>query len=212
MAREKTTEGVCAMIESIVIFGAIAVFLGELAYVRDTYLGRSAPNRITFFLWALAPFIATAAEVSEGVTWAALPVFMVGFGPFMVLLASFTNKKAVWKLGKFDWACGVLAVLALALWAITQDALVAIVFALLSDALAGFPTLKKSWTHPETETIWAYVGSTIAVITGLIAAKTTNFSEIGFLLYILLFDLTVVLMLFFRGRYKKKQLAQAEAT
>ena len=158
------------MLEALVIFGVTIAFLGELAYVRDTYLGRSSPNRVTFFLWSLAPFIATAAAISEGVTWAALPVFIVGFGPFMVLLASFTNKKAVWKLGKFDWYCGALAVLALIMWAITQNAVIAIAFALLSDALAGIPTLKKSWTHPETETIWAYAGSAFAVLTGLLVA------------------------------------------
>ncbi len=170
--------------EYLVILGAIVNFAGASLYVRDTLQGRSVPNRVTFFLWALAPFIGTAAALVQGVTWAALPVFMAGFGPFMIFLASFVSKHGVWELGRFDWICAVLSVAALVLWQITKNANVAILFAILSDAAASIPTLKKCWTHPETETMWAYVGGFFAALTGVLAVKALTFSELAFPLYL----------------------------
>lgn len=111
------------MLQYAVILGAVVNVFGALGYARDTLRGETKPNRVTWLMWSVAPLIGTAAALSEGVTWAVLPVFMAGFGPFLILLASFINPNAYWKLETFDYLCGACSVLALVLWGITQDAL-----------------------------------------------------------------------------------------
>ncbi|MEI7919425.1 MAG: hypothetical protein WCH65_04430 [bacterium] len=49
--------------------------------------------------------IATVAALSDGVRRAVLPVFISGFGPFLVFISSFINKKAYRKLEKSDYVC-----------------------------------------------------------------------------------------------------------
>jgi hypothetical protein len=49
--------------------------------------------------------IATGAALSDGVRRAVLPVFISGFGPFLIFVSSFVNKKAYWKLEKSDYIC-----------------------------------------------------------------------------------------------------------
>lgn len=49
--------------ENFVILGAVIFAIGSLSYLIDTLKGKVKPNRVTFFLWALAPLIAFAAEV-----------------------------------------------------------------------------------------------------------------------------------------------------
>ena len=128
------------MTQYLVFVGAIVMFGGVLSYTWATLRGETKPNRVTWLLWSIAPLIGTAAALSDGVRLATLPVLVAGVSPLMVFVASFVNKKSYWKLEKLDYICGSIAILALILWRITDDPIVAIQFAILSDALAALPT------------------------------------------------------------------------
>jgi len=145
------------MLAYLVFVAAFATLLATFVYIRSMFKGGAKPNRVSWLMWSIAPFIATAAALSNGVGWAALPVFMSGVSPFMIFSASFVTRKAYWKLVSFDYVCGVLSVLALVLWYLTKDPNVAIVFAIASDGLASIPTLTKAWHHPETESPWPFI-------------------------------------------------------
>jgi len=179
----------------IVLVGSVFGLAGVIASIREVIVGKASPNLITYAIWALAPFVAVAASLASGVTWAVWPTFMSGVGPFLVLSASFVSKKAYWKLELFDWACGTLSVLALVLWYLTKNPNIAILFAILSDGLAALPTLKKGWFHPETETIWIFVGGMVTPILGLIVAKDSSFAQIGFPLYLVTICFILVLII-----------------
>jgi len=168
----------------LVFVGALIAFIGAIGYVRDTLRGDTKPNRMTWFLWTLAPFIGTAAAVVDGVGWAVLPVFMAGFGPFMVFVASFVNKNAYWKLDKFDYGCGFLSIMALVLWALTNEPLVAIFLAIVADAFAAIPTLVKAWQHPETESANIFAASFFAALTSFAAIQYWSMAEYAFPAYL----------------------------
>jgi len=179
-------------LQYIVVIGAIVQFFGVYAYIRDTLLGKTKPNRVSWLLWAIAPLIATFAALSAGITWAVLPVFTSGFGPLLILLASFVNKKAYWKLEKLDYLCGVFSILALVLWGITKQPIIAIIFAILSDGFAAVPTLIKSWHFPETETLSLYYASVFNSLTAFFALKVFNFTELAFPIYLVLINLSLL--------------------
>lgn len=176
------------MIQYLVLLGALVNLTGTFAYLKDTLLGKTKPNRISWLMWTIAPFIATVAAISDGVRWAILPTFMAGFCPLLVLIASFINKKAYWKLEKFDYLCGLFSALALIFWIITKDPIVAIIFAIASDAFASVPTLTKAWKHPETETGISYVASMFSALTSFAAIKVWSFSGYGFGLYLVIIN------------------------
>ncbi len=181
------------MLQYLVLLGAAVQLIGVFFYVKGTIRGEIKPNRMTWLMWAIAPLIASFAAFADGVTWAVLPVFMSGFSPFLVFLASFVNKEAYWKLERFDYLCGALSVLALVLWAITNEPVVAIVFAILSDAAAAIPTLIKSVRYPETESAWPYLTGVFNSLTSFAAIKSWTFSSYAFPVY--LFFITVSLFL-----------------
>src|SRR5881409_3221800 len=97
--------------ECFVLLGAAIGSLGFLSYMIATITGRARPNRVTFFFWALAPLIAFAAELTEGVRIQSIMTLMVGVSPLAIFLASFVNPKSEWRLTRFDVGCGVLALL-----------------------------------------------------------------------------------------------------
>jgi len=183
----------------LVIAGALVNVVGSWFYIERTLRGVTKPNRVTYIIWALAPMIAFAAAISDGVGWAALPVFVSGFIPFLIFLASFVNKNAYWKLGRFDYACGAVSLLALVLWYMTGDPAVAVFFAIVSDALASLPTITKSWKFPETEYWSGYAGAIVAAITALIAVPSFTFTAVAFPIY-LIFVCVIILLGIFQKR------------
>lgn len=188
----------------LVFIGTAIQFFGGAVYVRETLRGRVKPNRVTFLLWAVAPLIATTAAVIDGVSWAILPTFMAGFVPLLILIASFVNKEAYWKLGAFDYVCGAFSVLTLALWLITQDAILAVLFAILADGLAGTATLVKAWHHPETETGWPYATTIIAAFLSFFAVQAWGFTEYAFSVYLIAIS-TAILIAIYRHQLTFKQ-------
>lgn len=132
------------MFQSLVFLGAAVNLGGAFFYIKDTLSGEAKPNKVTWLVWAIAPLIGTVAGLAKGVTWAVLPVFMAGFAPLLIFFASFINKNSYWKLSKFDYICGLSSIFALVMWAITKEPNVAIVLAILSDAMAAVPTFVKS--------------------------------------------------------------------
>jgi len=50
-----------------VLVGALLNLSGSSKYVFETIKGRTKPNRISWLMWAIAPLIAFAAELNQGV-------------------------------------------------------------------------------------------------------------------------------------------------
>ncbi len=153
-------------------------------YLRDTLRGTTQPNRVTWLLWGLAPLLAFAGELHSGVGLRSLSTFAVGFMPLLVFAASFHAPGAVWKIGWLDYFCGILSVAGTAGWLLTRNRVVAIVASIAADALAGLPTLLKSWTNPETESIAAYVGALLNSVILLLTVTRWTTAVVAFPLYI----------------------------
>ena len=186
------------MLEYIVILAAFATLLAALIYIRSMFTSPTNPNRVTWLMWSIAPLIATAAAISNGVGWAALPVFMSGFSPFLIFTASFFTKKAYWKLSSFDYLCGALSASALVLWYITNAPNIVIVFAMVSDGFAAIPTLRKAWNHPETESAWPFIVGVFSPATSFAVAVTWTFSELAFPIYLIMINILLVFSVFNR--------------
>ncbi len=184
--------------EHFVILGVAIGFLGTLSYLISTIKGKTKPNRVSWFLWALAPLIAFFAELKEGVGIQSLMTFAVGFGPLLVFLASFINKKSVWKLGKFDFICGTLALIGLFFWYATKNGNFAIFFSILADATAAIPTLVKSYRYPETENYHVFLTSVISAAITILTIKVWDFANLAFPLYILTICIVFVLLVKFK--------------
>jgi hypothetical protein len=185
--------------ENFIYAGAVLNLIGSIGYVIDTIKGKTKPNRVTWSLWALAPMVAFFAMLGEGVSiTGGLMTFMVGFGPFLVLLASFVNRKSVWKITRFDIICGVLSLVGVGLWFITRTGEIAIAFSILADLLAGLPTLVKAFKEPETESYLVFLFGTISAAITLLAAKTWAFTTVSFALYIFIFCLLMFILVRFK--------------
>jgi len=171
--------------ENIVLVGVILSLYGGLNYLISTLKGKTKPNRVTWFFWALAPLIAFAAEIQKGVGLQVWMTFSVGFNPLLILIASFFNKKSYWKLHKYDYFYGGLALLGIIIWQITGEGNLAILFAILTDGFAAIPTVIKSYLKPETESSTIYLLGMINAVITMLTIKAWDFAHWGFPVYII---------------------------
>ncbi len=187
------------MIDERFVFLAVTLnFFGGLSYLIDTIKGKVKPNRVTWFLRALAPLIAFFAEVKEDVGVSSLMTFMVGFNPLLIFLSSFVNKKSEWKITRFDLICGALSLTGLMLWSLTRIGSIAISFSIIADFMAAVPTLVKAFKAPETENYNIFVLGGVSAFITILTIKKWDFVSLGFPSYIFLICIIFVLLIRFK--------------
>ncbi len=183
---------------NFVIVGTLIGAIGTFAYIIDTVKGKVKPNRVSFLLWSIAPFIAFAAMLKQGVGISSIMTFSTGFLPLLVFIASFVNKKAEWQLTRFDLACGFLSFVGLTLWLITKVGNIAIIFSIVADGLAAVPTIRKAYYYPKTEIAWPWLASSVGVMLTLLTITNWTFANYGFIMYILIVNLIIFSLVQFK--------------
>ncbi len=174
--------------------------LGSYYYIKDTFVGKTKPNRVSWIFWTIAPFVGVYVSYQSGVPFPLLlATFMAGFTPLLVVIASFFNKNAYWKTTTFDIVCGISSLLAIIIWVSTSNAILSIAFAILADFFAGIPTIIKSWQHSETENSAPYIFGIINSIIIVLIITQFSFSNLGFPIYLTLANIIIIL-----GIYHKK--------
>lgn len=170
------------------IIGALIGSLGGFYYLYDTLVGNARPNRITWLLWGTFPMVIFAAQRAHGVEGISWTSFVAGFTPLLIVAASFLNKKAYWKSESRDYLLMAAAIVGIILWAITDNPVLAILFSLIADLLAGIPTLIKSYRHPQSESWIAYAISTAGFGVSLLSVQTFDLENTAFVAYIFAFN------------------------
>ena len=178
--------------EQIVYVGLLISFTGLFFYIKSIIYGNTRPNLVSNFVWTLAPFLGAFFQIKAGAGLSALVIFMAGFGPFLVMMVSLLKKNAYWKLNSFDLMCGLFSLMALLIYIFTQNLGVSILFAILSDALAYIPTIRKVWVFPESEAWFIYIGGIISNILGLLTIKDWIFTLYAFSISIIILNSVVV--------------------
>ena len=135
------------------ILGAIGGVLAIAAivpYLRDVFRGTTRPNFVSFFIWELLLIISLTAQMSAGASWSAILLIgdLIGNSTALVIcLMGYGYKKYGW----LEWTCLGLAIVAIIAWQLTHQPVLAIMFAIVADAMAAIPTLAKAWRDPWSE-------------------------------------------------------------
>ncbi|WP_346292150.1 hypothetical protein [Sphaerothrix gracilis] len=183
----------------LVVLSAFISIAGASAYIRDTLLGKTKPNRVSWSLWAIAPLIGTAAAVTAGADlWAIVRVFLAGLIPLLILLASFVNARSYWRLNPFDLSCGALSLAALMVWGLADSPRLAILLAATGDGFAALPTLHKAWKFPETESASVYIASFVSSLLVMPSIPVWNIENAAFPVYLLAISALMLTALYHR--------------
>lgn len=182
--------------EQIVYIGVLTSLTLTFFYTRTIIYGETRPNLISWSIWALAPLIAVFLQIKAGAGLSFLSSFMSGFGPLLVVIVALVYKRGFWEITKLDIVCGVLALLSLVIYILTNKLGISIVFAILSDGLAAIPTIRKSWKYPESESFITYMAGIISNTLALLVIKNWIFSIYSFSVYLIMMNIIIIFSIY----------------
>lgn len=181
----------------LVVLSAFISIAGSAVYIRDTLLGRTKPNRVSWFMWAFASLVATGAALSAGADpWATVRIFIGGFVPLLIFIFSFVNKESYWQITSFDIGCGFFSLLALVLWIFVNSPVAALLLAVIGDGFATLPTVLKAWRNPETESGLTFVASLVSVLLVLPSIPEWNIVNSAFQIYLLIACVAIIFAIY----------------
>ena len=176
---------------------AVMNLVGVVTYLVATVRGTARPNRVTWFVLSIAPMVAFASMLSKDVSLAQSAMTLsAGLSPLMIFITTFFVKHPAWKIERFDLVCGALAIVGIFLWWITGEGNIAIVFSILSDGLAFFPTLVKAYKYPETESPWAFIIGVVACVLAVLTITQWDFAHYGFPVYLVAANAVASLLIY----------------
>ena len=190
--------------QNFAIVGSFVAIIGALGYTWDTLKGNTKPNRISWTLWSAPPLIAFFGELSEHSNFKlALLTLALGIGPILVVLASFTDKRAYWKITGFDYFCGSISLLSIILWTITGNGNLAIFFSIIADLFAAIPTIRKAYSHPESESAIAFICGALGAGIALLTVQKWTFANCAFALYFFIGSATISALILYPRKSNK---------
>ncbi len=184
-------------------FAYIAIvtsLIGGISYIRSTFKGKTKPNRASWLIWFLAATTASFIQFAYGAQASFIPIFMAGFIPLIVLIASFKNKNSYWEAGVLEYVCLILAILSIVMFVIFKTGVWATVFAILADGLGFIPTFVKSWKDPDTENLGPFISGIFNPTLTMLTLSVLTFNTAGFAVYLFFGNLVEIIIVLYRRK------------
>jgi hypothetical protein len=167
------------------ILAVLVAFIGYVPYFRDIFANKTVPHAFSWLVWGIVTGIAFFGQIVGDAgpgTWVTGITALVCFVIFV-----FGVIKGRRNITFLDWLSLFGAGLAILLWLITKSPLLSVILITLIDALAFFPTFRKSYFKPNEETASTYALSGLKFLLSVFAL--THFSVIT-----AMYPLSIVLM------------------
>ena len=175
------------------IFGLLSLVLSVVSYVpyvRSIFVANTKPHAFTWLVWGTVMAIAFFAQLSD----------KAGAGSWA------TGLSAAFCLG-----IGVIITfLAIPLWIVTSDPLWSVLLVTAIDAVAYYPTFRKSFAKPDEELAFKYVLTVIRYLFSLLALEHYTVVTSVYQFVSIFMELGIVIMLLWRRAVLKRKAAEPE--
>lgn len=187
------------MIKEVLALTATAlIFLAYIPYISDIKKEKTRPHPYTWFISGLITFIAFGLQLANHAGWGLLPMFIGGSAGLVIFALSLKYKRAA--ITKVDTLFFVIALIAMGLWLIAHQPLLAVIIISSVDILAFIPTIRKSWNAPYQETLSTYFINCLRLTLATLAVQHYNLVAILYPLSGALTDGPIAIYLIIRRR------------
>jgi hypothetical protein len=193
------------------MFGLLSLVLSVVSYVpyaRSIFVANTKPHAFTWLVWGAVMAIAFVAQLLDKAgagSWATglSAAFCLGIG----VVALFRGEKHI---TRGDWIALVITLLAIPLWVVTSDPLWSVLLVTGIDAVAYYPTFRKSYVKPDEELAFKYVLTVIRYLFSLLALEHYTVVTSVYQLVSIVMEMAIVVMLLWRRAALKKLVLEPE--
>lgn len=160
------------MKETFAIVAALLAIVGNLPYLWDILRGRVKPHPYTWLVWSIVSGTVFFGMLAKGAGIGALPTAASEI--FTVIIFLFSLKYGFKGINRTDTIFLIIALSGLIPWFLTKDPTLSVITAVGIDLVAFVPTLRKTWSHPSTETPILYGSNVLRHALALLSLQTYN--------------------------------------
>ena len=135
------------------VIAAILAFVSSFIYIRDIFRGNSKPHTYTWLIWTIVTWVAFLGQwVSGGGpgSWATrVSALLTTFTLVLSIKGNYGTKDVT----RFDKVCLALALISILPWVLVDSILWSVILASFIDVVGFFPTMRKTWHAPKSESL-----------------------------------------------------------
>jgi hypothetical protein len=184
------------MLDWQIFFGVLAglfSFMGFIPYLISIIRQKTQPNRASWWIWATLGTIIAVSNYSAGARDTMWLLSAYAFCQFVIAVLSIKNGEGGWNI--FDQTCMLGAGISIVFWWWTKEPLTAILINIAIDSLGALPTIRKSYSQPETEDFFSWTMFLMASVLNLLALRNWSIVLSSYPIYLFSFNLIVVVLL-----------------
>ncbi len=139
-----------------IILGAIAAilaFVSSFIYIRDIFRGNSKPHTYTWLIWTIVTWIAFLGQAVSGGGPGAWATGASALLTTFTLILSLKGNYGTKDITNFDKVCLAFALVSILPWLLVDSILWSVILASLIDVIGFFPTMRKTWYAPKSESL-----------------------------------------------------------
>ncbi|MCC6954484.1 MAG: hypothetical protein IT290_10225 [Deltaproteobacteria bacterium] len=182
-----------------VALGVTAVVIGLASYVpylQNIINGRARPHAFSWLVWGLLTVVSFAGQVVKGAGAGSRVTGVTAILCFVIF--GFSLARGEKSITRGDCVSLSFALLAIPLWVVTNEPLLAIILVTVIDAVGFYPTVRKSWTKPWEETALTYFGSSVKFFLAILALEQYSVTTVLYPLYLVVSNLMFVALVLWR--------------
>ena len=184
--------------EILAVLAVVGVLIAYYPYFRDIFQKKTQPHIYTWLIWTITMGVGVLGIIKgdgqQGVWSLLLGLILVAL--VMILSIWYGTKN----ITKSDTVSLIFALLALGLWFFLENPYLALFVAALVDAVGYYPTFRKSFSEPKTETLSFWVISVIVSTISVLANENYNFLTTFYLGTMLTMNFFLTLFIIYRRK------------
>jgi hypothetical protein len=178
------------------VFSVAISLASGLIYCLSILRRKTRPHILTWAVWMIVNAVVYCAQVVKHSGAGAWVTGLAVVQCLIVLLLAFSYGDK--KIQRSDWVAFTLALLALPLWWVTDNPLIAVVLVTAADGFGFYPTFRKSYLRPYEETSVMYLLDMLKFAPALLAMSEYSLTAVLYPAFVLLSNGSFVAMLFTR--------------
>ena len=188
-----------AFLATVGIAAGVIKLIGLIPYVKDIFRKKTKPERATWWIWTILNAVALGALIDAGGKWQLIMIVCQTLITGLIAILSVRFGYGTFR--RKDMISIICAVIGVVLWQVTDQPILALLVVIAVDALAALLTAVKTWEDPTTETLSAWIMSTLGDFFGVLAVGTLNTTQLSYPVYILVADAAVMSIIFYRRKH-----------
>ncbi len=181
------------------ILGLVSVAVsmaGYGSYLVSIFRKRTKPHAFSWLVWSILMAIVFFAQMSDK---GGAGSWVTGVSALMCsLIAMAAIRHGEKSITRSDWLAFIGALIAIPVWRLTKDPLAAVLVATVIDALAYYPTFRKSYLKPFEENFQTYCLDILKWVVAFFALEHYSAVTLTYPLFLLAANSTLVAMILVR--------------